>query len=203
MPDPDYYDILGVTRDASADDVRRAHRVLCRQYHPDVAPQGGDAEHFAVVQRAYEVLSDSDQRRRYDSRLSILRGERKGPGNRRPAKVPCAVCANPVYTFELKLHLGRRICLACFRRRKAGGPRLQFSRWSEVAARIAVFQARARTSALLWIGLTLPIIAGAGWFAWTRNHRPARPHPGRLVDPEPSASQSTPPDTSQSATLAQ
>lgn len=61
------YDILGVQRSASDDDVRKAYRKLARKYHPDVNPGDSAAEdRFKKVAAAYEVLSDSDKRKAYD-----------------------------------------------------------------------------------------------------------------------------------------
>lgn len=63
----DYYSILGVSKTASADDIKRAFRKLARKYHPDVNPGDSTAEaKFKEVSEAYEVLSDSDKRRKYD-----------------------------------------------------------------------------------------------------------------------------------------
>ena len=63
----DYYEVLGVDRDASQDDIRRAFRKLARQYHPDVAKdkEGGE-EKFKQINEAYEVLGDPENRKKYD-----------------------------------------------------------------------------------------------------------------------------------------
>jgi len=59
----DLYDVLGVDRSASADDLKRAYRRKAREFHPDA---GGDEEQFKSVTHAYEVLSDRSKRARYD-----------------------------------------------------------------------------------------------------------------------------------------
>lgn len=61
------YDILGVTRDADANTIRKAYRKLARQFHPDVNPGDNAAEErFKEIARAYDVLSDTEKRRQYD-----------------------------------------------------------------------------------------------------------------------------------------
>jgi molecular chaperone DnaJ len=63
----DLYEILGVPRDASADDIKRAYRQLARQHHPDVNGDPAAEQRFKEIAGAYEILSDPDKRRRYDT----------------------------------------------------------------------------------------------------------------------------------------
>ena len=63
----DYYQVLGVDKSASAEDIRRAYRKLAAQYHPDRNPGDKSAEEkFKEIGEAYEVLSDPEKRQRYD-----------------------------------------------------------------------------------------------------------------------------------------
>ena len=62
----DYYDILGIPRNASQDEVKQAFRKLARQYHPDVSKEADAEEKFKEINEAYGVLSDADKRARYD-----------------------------------------------------------------------------------------------------------------------------------------
>ena len=62
----DYYHILGVSRTASAEDIKKAYRRLARKYHPDVSKEAGAEERFKEVAEAYEVLRDPEKRAAYD-----------------------------------------------------------------------------------------------------------------------------------------
>ena len=67
MSTPDFYGVLGVSRSASSDEVKRAYRVRAKRYHPDRNPGDASAEQkFKDVQAAYDVLSDAEKRAEYD-----------------------------------------------------------------------------------------------------------------------------------------
>ena len=63
----DYYKILGVSRDASAEDIKKAYRRLARKHHPDVNPGDKSSEdRFKEIQEAHDILSDKKKRQMYD-----------------------------------------------------------------------------------------------------------------------------------------
>ncbi|HEY9812258.1 MAG TPA: molecular chaperone DnaJ [Candidatus Sericytochromatia bacterium] len=62
----DYYEILGISRDADKEEIKRAYRRLARKYHPDVNSEPGADEKFKEINRAYEVLSEPEMRSRFD-----------------------------------------------------------------------------------------------------------------------------------------
>ena len=79
-----HYKLLGLSRAASQDDIRKAHRKLVREYHPDANPEDPRAEErFKQIQQAYEVLSNPEKRREYDKDLhTSSRGNSGGPRTR-------------------------------------------------------------------------------------------------------------------------
>lgn len=66
MSKRDYYEVLGVNKGASTDDIKKAYRNLARQYHPDVNKEPNAEAKFKEVKEAYDILSDSAKRERYD-----------------------------------------------------------------------------------------------------------------------------------------
>ena len=90
METKDPYKVLGLSRGASQEDIRKAHRKLVRQYHPDANPEDPRAEErFKDIQQAYEVLSNEKKRREYDEGLRTSpRGSSGSPRSRESASRP-------------------------------------------------------------------------------------------------------------------
>ena len=84
MQKEDYYNVLGVDRDAGPDDIKRAYRKLALKYHPDKNQGNKEAEEkFKIAAEAYEVISNPDKRRRYDQygHEGLRGGDARGFGN--------------------------------------------------------------------------------------------------------------------------
>jgi len=80
MADNDYYKTLGVSREASSDEIRKAYKKLARRYHPDVKPDDKEAaDKFKQIQEAYSVLGDSEKREQYDRYGAAFEGVVRGP----------------------------------------------------------------------------------------------------------------------------
>lgn len=94
----DHYRVLGVARDASTNEIRRAYRRLARQHHPDHNPTSSGTERFVALTRAYEILNDSVQRAHYDQVLL-----RRARSARRPVMSPVAAGRQTVRRGILEL----------------------------------------------------------------------------------------------------
>lgn len=81
MADKNYYEILGVAKDADLNTIKKAYRKLVRQYHPDVSTDPDAVKKTAEVNEAYEVLKDAEKRAEYDEMLANPFGSRQAGGN--------------------------------------------------------------------------------------------------------------------------
>ncbi len=98
MPLPDYYGILGVDESATTDEIKAAFRKLALQHHPDRNPDPGTMSVFAEISKAYEVLSNPEQRRAYD----LSRGGR-------PKVVTPAAMRAVVNSSKIKISVSKRV----------------------------------------------------------------------------------------------
>ena len=104
----DLYKLLGVSREASQDDIRKAHRKLVRKYHPDANPTDRSAEErFKEIQRAYEVLSDPQKRRDYDKGLRTSSSRGSSGSRPRPRGAARRSTGSTTSTADLSDLLGK------------------------------------------------------------------------------------------------
>ena len=143
MADRDYYGMLGVSRDATGEEIKRAYRKLARELHPDVNPDPAAQERFKEVTAVYEVLSDPERRRIVDLGGDPLAPGGGGGGRRR---------RQPVRRFRL---VRRRLRGVLPRSGGSRGPRSRV---------------RQGADALLRIELTLPETAFGVRREVTRRH---------------------------------
>lgn len=68
--DKNYYEILGLKETATADQIKKAYRSQAKKYHPDIAKDGGSNSTFKIIYKAYEILSNSTRRKKYDMFLA-------------------------------------------------------------------------------------------------------------------------------------
>ena len=120
MPEIDFYKTLGVSRNASAEEIRKAYKKLARKYHPDVRPGDKDAaDQFKKVQQAYSILGDAEKRVQYDRYGHAFNGGRSG-GPYRTAWASGPDGTHAVDLSDLFNHIFRRRISRRSRRAAAG-----------------------------------------------------------------------------------
>jgi curved DNA-binding protein CbpA len=104
METKNLYKVLELSREASQDDIRKAHRKLVRKYHPDANPEDPRAEErFKEIQQAYEVLSNEKKRQEYDERLlrTASRGRSGKPRAGASSRASSSTGGGTTYTVDL------------------------------------------------------------------------------------------------------
>lgn len=92
---PDYYEMLGLTSSATAEEVKRRYRTLARQYHPDMNPNAGAGSKIKEINEAYRILGDAELRSAYDTGLLLAQQQRQSPFQQPPRPKPQAKTAPP------------------------------------------------------------------------------------------------------------
>lgn len=133
-PLPSYYDVLGIPKDATSDEIRRAYRELSRKSHPDLNPLPGAKTNFLTVQEAFETLSDTIRRREYDRRIeenplepvkiSVHYSRSNLPPHTEPQLLYALVKFHASSSFVSKSNPGINLCLVLDRSTSMGGARL-------------------------------------------------------------------------------
>ena len=98
----DYYKILGVSRTASADEIKRAYRRLASQHHPD---KGGDTSQFQELEEAYRILGDAAMRQEYDNPRPHVRFSQADPGGFDLNSIFNMFGVNPGHTQQSRIQL--------------------------------------------------------------------------------------------------
>ena len=102
----DYYEVLGLGKDASQDEIKKAYRKMARQYHPDVNKAADAEDKFKEAKEAYDVLSDDQKRAQYDQFGHVDPNQGMGGGRRRISAAAsaisliCSLVAEAVATTE-------------------------------------------------------------------------------------------------------
>jgi curved DNA-binding protein CbpA len=134
----DLYKVLGLSRGASQEDIRKAHRKLVRKYHPDAKPEDPQAEErFKEIQRAYEVLSNPEKRQEYDKRF---RTSPRESSSRPRARTGARAEGGTTYTVDLSELLAKLANLSSDDTggRKEGSFQLQGEEVARLAKRLSV-----------------------------------------------------------------
>jgi len=101
MSKKNYYEILGVSKESSSDDIKKAYRNLAKLYHPDKNPNNSEAEeNFKQVSEAYETLSDPEKKNRYDNAERFSGFGFNNTGRQRPIRVGESIKLNVKLTLE-------------------------------------------------------------------------------------------------------
>jgi molecular chaperone DnaJ len=101
MSKKNYYEILGVSKESSSDDIKKAYRNLAKLYHPDKNPNNSEAEeNFKQVSEAYETLSDPEKKNRYDNAERFSGFGFNNTGRQRPIRVGEIIKLNVKLTLE-------------------------------------------------------------------------------------------------------
>ena len=94
----DYYQVLGVARNASQEDIKKAYRKLAHKYHPD---KGGDENKFKELNEAYQTLSNKEKKSQYDTFGQVFEGGQPETGISATSKVPAPGLAGGPHTTRM------------------------------------------------------------------------------------------------------